>query len=456
MADRADNKIAYLTKQAMRWRDTLDRRTRSGRTVESLGPVVLGYRLNSSFSDRAWAIIAYDKGCQVFRMLARSLGTEQFTEMLGSLAGAVAGRQISTETFLKAIEKMSGADLSRYAKHYVYGTGIPEVSYNYAFTEEPDGRWLIKGTARQVENPNYRYVVLETEDGNWDVSREPLTVLDISDSKMIVPFQVLLEDREEQMAPTPKHERIFHAIKTSTGMGGNIVLTGRESPFEIRIEKKPAEFYLDQRGEVLAYFYSENQSPKKMLRYRGEQAATLGNTEEAEELFRRALETMHKSKLSSSKKNEKDILAEESYRNARLHLRIARLYLDRHDSDKAEEQVELAENTLVKKRKGSLSFTRRVLAARIASQRGDYREVFRLLEPSLLRKIPERKRKDPDEPSWKLRFHWGDGEAYALLAIGAAETGNEFIAGLAAKEAVRRGADADSLERLLKKERPES
>ena len=56
------------------WRDQLSNRTQEGDIVESLGPVVLGERLNSSRSQSAYRPIVYRKGGVILAMLARAVG----------------------------------------------------------------------------------------------------------------------------------------------------------------------------------------------------------------------------------------------------------------------------------------------------------------------------------------------------------------------------------------------
>jgi aminopeptidase N len=127
MANASDKKSLYLARHASGWRSSLSRSTTDGRSIESIGPVVLGNRLASSKSTRARSAIMYDKGSLVFSMLARVLREDAMVEMLGSLADTVANRVIDTETFVKSLERMSGADLSWFADQYIYGTSIPEV-----------------------------------------------------------------------------------------------------------------------------------------------------------------------------------------------------------------------------------------------------------------------------------------------------------------------------------------
>ena len=97
------------------WREQLNQTTYEGRTIESLGPIVLGGRLASSLSGSAYHAIVYRKGAVVLAMLARSFGEPKFLAMLRSLVEAASNRVLTTDSFLAAIERMSGDDLDGFA-----------------------------------------------------------------------------------------------------------------------------------------------------------------------------------------------------------------------------------------------------------------------------------------------------------------------------------------------------
>ncbi|MCP4664154.1 MAG: M1 family metallopeptidase, partial [bacterium] len=118
------------------WQNALTSITSDGRPVESLGPLVLGERLESSRSGDAYQAIVYKKGAVILDMLARFFGEEHFLKMLRRLAEAVSFRPISTPLFVDLLERLSGQDLDGFAKQFIYGTGLPEIYYTYEFGEE--------------------------------------------------------------------------------------------------------------------------------------------------------------------------------------------------------------------------------------------------------------------------------------------------------------------------------
>src|SRR5262249_17035601 len=114
-----ESRAAFLARNALDWRPILTAQTTEGRTVASLGPITLGYRLNSSKSGSAYQAITYKKGEVVLRMLARRLGEDRFAKMLCDLAKAFAGRTIDTAIFLRAVERMSSENLQPFVNQFI-------------------------------------------------------------------------------------------------------------------------------------------------------------------------------------------------------------------------------------------------------------------------------------------------------------------------------------------------
>ena len=72
----------YRHRFSARMRRSLDSVAHNGRLNVFLGPVVLGYRLESSISDTAASTVLYDKGYLVFSTIAQLIGEVPFLLML--------------------------------------------------------------------------------------------------------------------------------------------------------------------------------------------------------------------------------------------------------------------------------------------------------------------------------------------------------------------------------------
>lgn len=443
-AKRADKSAVYMNRHAAGWQGSINRFTVDGRPLESLGPVVMGTRLISSQSRSAYQAIVYDKGAVVFSMLARSLGEEALIGMLRSLAEAVEHRAIDTATFIRALERMSGVNLEGFAQQFIYGTGVPEVYYTYGFTPAGDGQWRIEGEARQVAPIMYRFKVHQTEEGGWRVSREHAGNVDISNWALVVPFQVVLADSD---SPAPgKNKPGQSRFTTGRGLGGNLVLQGETSSFGFTVKEKPRDLWLDQSGQVLARFYSENREPKIMLRYRADRAEPA----EQEVLLGAALRAplVSEEVQARSKLSDKELERRARLEDALIHLLLARLHLDQGRQGEAREVLQQAEALFDRFDTHSHAALRATLKVRLNILDRSYQEAYDSLAKRLRLSFPVR---DDDTTSDRIRRNrWrrgqrGTAEEYSLLAIAAFETGHIEVSRRAAEEAEERGADVTAL-----------
>lgn len=433
----------YLARHAMGWKRAVNTRTEDGRTVESLGPVVLGTRLASSISNSAYTAVVYDKGSVVFSMLARGLQIEPFTKMLGALADAAAHRNIDTATFIKAIERMSGVDLAEFAELFVYGTGIPEVYYRYRIRPAEEG-WIVEGTARLVATGHDTYRVVHDDGDRWRIERSRAPGIDISKHFLVAPFQIAVTAAPQGTEADPENSR--HRIER--GYGGQLLLDGETTEFSIPVPEEPRLMWFDQRGEVLAEFFAENHQPKRTLRY---QAMELP-PEEAEETYRQALAAPLYSEagMNEVELSEKTIERQTRLEDAVILYRLAQLYLDQGRDDEAYRAFEQAKDKIPSLDRNFYKRTRNLIDSRIAVREGRYKEAYGQLSSSLALDFDRTSESTIFDSARRKKFRsgrraWMGGNAYALLAIAAWETDHREIAERAVEEAEERGADMSAL-----------
>jgi len=111
---------------------------KSGRTLESAGPISWGFRLQSSIAPRAWRTVTYEKGTWIMHMLRRRLGDEKFLAFLRELCTRYRFATVSTAQFRDLAAQYSppgspDPSLKAFFDTWVYGTGIPAVKLTYAF-----------------------------------------------------------------------------------------------------------------------------------------------------------------------------------------------------------------------------------------------------------------------------------------------------------------------------------
>ena len=318
------------------WRERLAEGATGERTIESLGPIALGNRLDSSHGD-GYLSIVYDKGAVVLEMLARVLGEDTFAEMLGHLARGAAGKEISTPDFFAALSRMSGADLDWFALQYVHGTGLPEIDYTFAVDEDPEGGWTVTGKARQRAPYRYQYVVTPSGGPIPDVRRRRVSLLSMERSHLAVPFQVMVRVDDDQ-----------HGL-----LRGDLIVSGRESTFRLRSQREPVDFWLDRDEELLATFHCESRRPKRSALLQGMDHAASGDDDRAEEAFRRALASPL---LTVSRRESMPAVAvieqESRALDEAIHLEMARLRLDQGRLEAAARHLDEARRQFLDKERG--------------------------------------------------------------------------------------------------------
>ena len=425
------------------WRKTLSRKTLDGRTIESLGPIVLGNRLNSSRARNGYRTIVYRKGAVVLAMLARAVGEPQFLQMLNSLLNVAANQVMTTEGFIKSMEKMSGLDLEGFAGQFVYGTGIPEVYYGYDLSPGEHGRWTLQGEARLLSAPRYRYEIVRTADGRWDLTRHSGPYPPRGPTTLMVPYRVTFSDSE--VGEESRTER----RKPRAHQNGQLFLHGRRDGFAIETEQQPIDLKLDPRGEILAWFYSEDLHPKRVLRYQAQDLAAEGRLEEAEARYFEALR-------SPADSGNIDPLApaggpriQRRTEDLKIRLDLVRLYMEQGRAaiamaalDEIDQEVEATDELLFK-------MQRQALRGRMEIRQRNYEAAFKRLKKTLSLASPRQDRAPVRKVLWRLRLSAERAavtEAFSLLAIAAHETGKLDELRWALREARDRGVDVSLLE----------
>jgi hypothetical protein len=147
------------------YRTHLLTRTDSGRTLESAGPIIWGYRLESSLAPDAWRSVTYEKGTWIIHMLRRRLGDEKFLALLREVASH--HHSISTEEFRDLASqyapKSPDPGLKIFFDNWVYGTGVPAVKLSYSWSGSKLSGSLAQ---RDVDGDFSAYVPVEVQSGS--------------------------------------------------------------------------------------------------------------------------------------------------------------------------------------------------------------------------------------------------------------------------------------------------
>ena len=415
-ADRAS--LASLT---FDWQRDLLESLPDGRVIESVGPVVLGQRLESSRSEDAYRLIVYKKGAVILDMLARSLGQERFPKIAAQVVKAVPFQLVSTEDFFALIERVASVDLQPFVRQYVYGTGLPEVYYSYRFEREDPDKWVVRGQAEQLAPYRYRFRVIKTPRG-FDAARERIDQVEVADSKLVVPVDVAVYDPSHDQAKAGKSGTA--GKRANAVIKGNLLLAGEKTEFAIDVEHEPEEFWLDRNVEVFGRFFDERRNPKRFLYFRGLDAAAAGHSDEAEELFAKALAAEVEADPSPGSSGS-GRRPQDKWLDGLIELSLARLQLDQGRDAQARAAFNRANKLLSPWHEAA---ELKIIESRLDIREGNFEAAFRRLRKGLIR--------------------WGtlEGtEGYILLAIAARATGHPEDEKEAIKMATDHGADLAAL-----------
>jgi Peptidase family M1 domain len=424
---RADSPLGELVSG---WRDSLERLAPDGRTVESLGPVVLGHRLNSSKAI-GYQTVVYRKGAVILAMLARAVGPERFHEALRSFLADDAGRVLSTADFLDELGRAAEIDLDGFARTFVYGTGIPDFSYTYA-VERAGDHWLVRGEARRRPRPRPVVRIERDTEERWDVVRDLVAPDPHAPATLRVPFRIVGRPANPAAVATPAR---------ATAVEGELMLRG-DGRFEVETDLEPATFELDPKGEVLARF-ATTADTARTLRLQAEDRMVADDLAGAEDLLRRALDAASADPPAAPGPSAayRDALARRE--QGRLRAALARVCLDQGRLDEARAELEQLESTLANDR-GALWFDREVLAARIDLEDGKAADAYQRLRRLLGRNANEAPRVRADLAA----------EGWSLLAVAAHAVGEHEIRSTALAIARSRGADVRAFAAAIPAEKP--
>ncbi len=300
------------------WQEALTRKMPDGRPIESLGPLVLGERLESSLASDAYQPIIYQKGAVVLGMLSRIFGEEAFLAILRRVIEMAPFHQISTETLISLIEQLSGHDLTAFAEQFIYGTGLPRITYEYQFAQTDTGRWRVEGQAHRHSPSYYQYRAMPLAEGGFDVARERIGQSETTDSSLLVPFELVVSD--------PVAEKRQDAGKTV--VVGNLRLEGESTDFSFEVDHRPLELWLDRRQQVFGRFLNQRRYPKRSLYEQGVDRAATGHHADAEDLFHRALAADTITGPDAAATSDDEIETASRWLDAGIEVELARLYLD--------------------------------------------------------------------------------------------------------------------------------
>jgi hypothetical protein len=211
-------------------------------TVDNV-PIIQAARLED-YSPELWALTG-GKGAAVLNMLRHVIGDEKFFQTLKAFAQENVWKSVSTETFQKTAEKVSGQDLGYFFIQWIESSGAPEFKLEYTIFRTQKG-FRVMGKISQ----------------------------DLDTFRMPVDLRIETEGNPEEK---------------------RVEVVGTSSEFSVDTFGKPKNVVIDPNNHVLRY------SPQVRVAVairRGEQFAELSEFSDALKEYQKALETTRNSSLA--------------------------------------------------------------------------------------------------------------------------------------------------------------
>lgn len=388
------------------WQEDLTFNLPRGRSLESIGPLVVGHRLDSSLTADAYEPIVYRKGAIVFDSLAQIWGEPKFLDALGRLTREARGKRLSTEDLIAGLERHGGQSLQTFARSFIYGTGLPEIYYSWRSEKLPNGHSRITVETEAEPSYHFRHFLEETAEGEVAVRWRRQSEIELRDFFLVAPLRIRLAGEGK---PRYREERFEQRGAKSTAV--------------YEIEGEPAEVQLDPSRRVFARFWDRRSEPKKTLYYQGYDRTAAGDLAGARKAFVEGLKTS-----TPPGKDAKDSQKLDRALDASIYLGQARLDLLEGKLEAAATAIAAARKAVPKSFLPLYQKDLDYFAALLAWHQGRSQETFRTLD--------------------KLIFKKGeidDNEAWLYLAMAAADTGEQETWESAIAELQARGINIDLL-----------
>jgi len=167
------------------WKDeheTLIERDKEGFRPIDVGPLTMGYRLDTTRTGDIYGRLVYSKGAYVLHMIRmmmwdRKTGDQDFRAMMQDFVNTYTNKAATTENFKTMVEKHMTGDMDMEGNHrmdwffneYVYGTALPSYGIDYSFDKDANGEVVFKfKIAQSGVDDKFRMLVpiyLELTDG---------------------------------------------------------------------------------------------------------------------------------------------------------------------------------------------------------------------------------------------------------------------------------------------------
>jgi hypothetical protein len=138
----------------------LDRWKMEAKQADKEGPIAAANDLGGPNALDRRTQLLYAKGPYVLHMLRVQLDDEMYVKIMKSLQNNYKNQKITSEIFVREVNRVSGKDYTSFFDQWFWGTGIPTFRYSWRTEKQPDGKFLIVVHVSQDDKANLKKVMM--------------------------------------------------------------------------------------------------------------------------------------------------------------------------------------------------------------------------------------------------------------------------------------------------------
>jgi hypothetical protein len=145
---------------AKRFQRTLEEWRTAAKHSDREAPIAAANRLRGPDAELHRTNLLYSKGAYVLHMLRVQLDDVKYAEVMRSILDSYDHDDISTELFLKEVNRVTGSDYTYFFDQWFWDVGIPTFRYSWRSEKRQDGKYLVTIHVSQQDRERLKRVLM--------------------------------------------------------------------------------------------------------------------------------------------------------------------------------------------------------------------------------------------------------------------------------------------------------
>ena len=146
-----------------RFQRTLEEWKKFAKIGDPQAPIAAANMLSGPNGGRQRIGLLYNKGPYVLHMLRVQLDDEPYKKVMRSVQETYKNQNISTEMFLRELNRITGSDYTYFFDQWFWDVGIPKFRYSWRSERQPDGKYLITVHVAQEDKIHIKRVLMPVD-----------------------------------------------------------------------------------------------------------------------------------------------------------------------------------------------------------------------------------------------------------------------------------------------------